>query len=587
MKKDLFVRAVVNSRVSSRHSIYTLSISHPEFVKAQPGQFIMLKPLNPASENPRPFSVFYKVGQVIFLAIKRVGKNTELYTNLNKGDVVEASLPLGNPFIIAPAVKSYILAGGGIGSVGLGFIACSLFEKKKKTKILLGAKGEEDLELESYFKECGKVETIKEKPRTMYAKKKGLVTDLLAKHLKKDKGKSIIVACGPKPMLKKVAEMCAESKNKCYVLLEEMMACGIGSCKSCAVFGIDGTVKHVCQDGPTFDAEWVDWDKIIVSKTPALSNRKKTAHSMRVVLKGKEGRKLILASPVINASGCLDIEAIKEGYVDISKDGALVPKGFKLRPSLGNPTPRICEIESGMINSIGLENDGAEAFVKETLPEWLNLAKPIIANIAGNTIEEYFQIARILKGQPIDAVEINVSCPNIRSGGMLFGVSPKDTLRIVKGVRKILPQTFIIVKLTPNITDVIPVVESAVRGGADAVSAINTVLGMAIDVKTRRPKIARVMGGLSGPAIKPIGVRIVRQIRQRFPCLPIIGMGGIETAEDAAEYIIAGADAVAVGTGLFKNPNAITEIYNGLLEIMHHHGANRISDLSGSIILPE
>jgi dihydroorotate dehydrogenase (NAD+) catalytic subunit len=587
MKKDLFVRAVVNSCVSLRQSIYTLVIQHPEFVKAQPGQFIMLKPLNPTSENPRPFSVFYKVGQVIFLAIKRVGKNTELYTNLNKGDVIEASLPLGNPFIIVPAVKSYILAGGGTGSIGLGFIVRSLFEKKKKIKILLGAKDEEDLELESYFKECGKIETIKEKPRTRYAKKKGLVTDLLAKHLKKDKGKSIIVACGPKPMLKKVAEMCAESKNKCYVLLEEMMACGIGSCKSCAVFGIDGTVKHVCQDGPTFDAEWVDWEKIIVSKTPALSKSKETANPMRVVLKGKEGRKLILESPVMNASGCLDIEAIKKGYVDISKAGALVPKGFKLNPSLGNPTPRICETEAGMINSIGLENDGAEAFVKEKLSEWSKLDKPIIVNISGDTIEEYFQIAHILRGHPIKAVEINVSCPNIQSGGMLFGVSPKDTLRIVRGVRKILPKMFIIVKLTPNITDVIPIVEAAIQGGADAVSAINTVRGMAIDVKTRRPKIARVMGGLSGPAIKPIGVWIVRQIRQRFPCLPIIAMGGITSAEDAAEYIMSGADAVAVGTGLLKNPNAITEIYKGLLEIMHYHGAHSVSDLSGSIILPE
>lgn len=587
MKKDLFVRAVVNSCVSSWQSIYTLVIQHPEFVKAQPGQFIMLKPLNPTSENPRPFSVFYKVEQVIVLAIKRIGKNTELYANLNKGDVIEASLPLGNPFIIDPAVKSYILVGGGIGSAGLGFIACSLFEKKKKVKILLGAKDEEDLELEGYFKEWGKVETIKEKPRTMYAKKRGLATDILAKHLEKDKERSIIVACGPKPMLKKVAEMCAESKNKCYVVMEEMMACGVGSCKGCAVFGVDGTVKHVCQDGPFFDAEWVDWKKIIPPKAPALRKSRKTDNPMIVVLRGGQGRRLVLGSPVMNASGCLDIEAIEEGYVNISKAGALVPKGIKLSPSSGNPTPRICEIDSGMINSIGLENVGAEVFVKKNLPEWLKLGKPIITNISGNVVEDYFQIARILKGQPIDAVEINVSCPNILSGGMLFGVSPKDTLRIVRGVRKILPSMFLIVKLTPNITNVIPIVEAAVQGGADAVSAINTVQGMAIDVKTRRPKIARVMGGMSGPAIKPIGVKIVRQIREVFPCLPIISMGGIEIAEDAAEYLMAGANAVAVGTGLFKNPKAITEIYNGLLEIMHYHGDNSIRDLSGSIILPE
>jgi len=459
--------------------------------------------------------------------------------------------------------------------------------KKNKFKFFFGAKTkrEEELIKEKFImdEDASVVKTISEE-----GENGGTAVDLLLEELKKDNGQSVVVACGPRGMLKAVAKTAKQYSNKCYVSLEEIMACGVGSCKGCAVFGNDGiTVKHVCEDGPFFDARWVDWEKMYPSLTITrlLKVSRKTKFPMRVILKGQHGRKLALSSPIMNASGCLSLEALKSGYIDISRAGALVTKGIKPNPVLGNPMPRICETDSGMINSIGLEGPGLFQFMDKELNQWLSFKKPLIINICGERVLDYQKNAAELSGiKYIAALEENISCPNIEGGGMLFGQQEIRTHQVVSAVREAALNKFLIVKLTPNVTNIAEIAEMAEKAGADAISLINTVTAMSIDVKTRRPKIAKVIGGLSGPAIKPIGVKMVYQAAQAVK-ISIIAMGGIETAEDAAEYIMAGASAVAVGTALFKNPNVIIEIYNGLLEIMKLHGANHIHDLKGSLII--
>ncbi len=581
MKKEFKKTTFFSSKIISKN-IYVLKLDNVFTEMPQCGQFVMLEPLNQGSCMPRPFSIVYADKNHVYVLIEKVGKNTELYFNLERGDEINISGPLGKPFAFFNRHgQKYLLVAGGTGVAALLWIGGLLWEDKSKSKFMFGARTKEEVSAikEGLFAYAKNFKAISEE-----GKNGGTVIDLLKEELKNDRGKSIIVSCGPIGMLRAVAETAKAFGNKCFVSLETVMACGVNACKGCAVFGVDETVKHVCEDGPFFNAEWLDWKKLAPSlnfpSLPKISS--KTKYPMRVVLKGQNGRKLILPSPVINSSGCLSEDVIKSGYVDISCFGALVTKGVKLNPTVGNPSPRICETESGMINSIGLENSGLEKFLDEELPYWLSLGKRVIVNIAGNSIKEYVEIAIKLSKTKVSAIELNVSCPNVKDG-TVFGTERKKLFQLVKDVR-VATNKFLIVKLTPNVTDIVDMAFQAEFAGADAISAINTVHGMAVNIKTRRSKIARVTGGLSGPAIKPIGLFAVYKIAEVVR-IPIIAMGGIETAEDAAEYIMVGASAVAVGTGLFKNPNAITEIHDGLLEIMKLHGANHVHDPRGSLII--
>src|SRR5689334_16346915 len=262
---------------------------------------------------------------------------------------------------------------------------------------------------------------------------------------------------------------------------------------------------------------------------------------------------LALANPVIAASGCFGYGVEYADVVDLSSLGAIVVKGLFLEEREGHPAPRIVETPSGMLNAIGLQGIGVRRFVAEKLPELRKLGATVIVNICGSTLDEYCEVARILSDhEGVGAIELNISCPNIKEGGIQFGCSLPGTHAVVSGIRKVtrLP---LIPKLTPNVTDVASFARASEEAGADAISLVNTFLAMAIDVETRTPKLTNVMGGLSGPAIRPIAVRMVWECRQAVK-LPIIGMGGITSATDALEFIIAGASAVQVGTANFVDP---------------------------------
>jgi dihydroorotate dehydrogenase (NAD+) catalytic subunit len=295
---------------------------------------------------------------------------------------------------------------------------------------------------------------------------------------------------------------------------------------------------------------------------------------------------LRLKNPVMVASGTFGYGQEYAELVPPERLGAMVVKGISLEPRSGNPPPRIWETCGGMLNSIGLQNVGLRAFLEEKLP-WLRpLSVPVIVNLFGNTVEEYRELASALDGQEgIDGLEINISCPNVKAGGMTFGSDPEMAYQVVSAVksRTNLP---VITKLTPNVTDITVIAKAVEDAGTDILSLINTVAGMAVDLQTRQPRLANVVGGLSGPAIKPIALRMVWQVVQ-VSRVPVIGLGGIVSVEDALEFLIVGAKAIQVGTANFINPPVTLEIIEGLEDYLRQRGLEDINEIIGTLEIPE
>ncbi len=292
--------------------------------------------------------------------------------------------------------------------------------------------------------------------------------------------------------------------------------------------------------------------------------------------------KLKLKNPVMSASGTFGYGEEYSEFIDLNRLGAVVVKGLSLAPKEGNPPPRIVETPAGMLNAIGLQNIGIEAFVKEKLPFLRRFNTPVIVNFFGDSVDEYAEAARRLGATDgISGLEMNISCPNKQAGWCIFGTDPKVTFEVVSAVRKATDLT-LIVKLSPNVTDIALMAKVAVDAGADAVSLINTLTGMAIDARTRRPKLANVTGGLSGPAVKPVALRMVWEVYKAVK-VPVIGMGGIMDAVDAIEFILAGATAVAVGTANFINPGATIGIIEGIEVFMGENGISDIAEMTGAL----
>lgn len=298
---------------------------------------------------------------------------------------------------------------------------------------------------------------------------------------------------------------------------------------------------------------------------------------MRVDIGGIE-----IKNPVMTASGTFGYASEFKDLIDLNRLGAIVVKGLSLEPSMGNPPPRIVETPCGMLNAIGLENVGLAAFVKEKLPFLRRLDTPIFVNVYGKSTEEYAElVARLEDIDGISGIEVNISCPNVKSGGMAFGAYPESAAEVVRAIRKQTTKPLMI-KLSPNVTDITKIAESVEAEGADSISLINTITGMAIDIETRRPKIANITGGLSGPAIKPVALRMVWQVAQTVN-VPVVGIGGIMTAKDALEFLIAGAVAVQIGTANFINPHATTDIIDGIETFLMERNISDISDIIATL----
>lgn len=290
-----------------------------------------------------------------------------------------------------------------------------------------------------------------------------------------------------------------------------------------------------------------------------------------------------LPNPVLTASGCFASGAEIDRFYDVAELGAVIVKSITLEPREGLPTPRMAETPSGMLNAIGLQNPGVDRWVAKDLPWLAERGVRTVASIAGRSVDEYRQVARRLRGQRgVVAVEVNISCPNVEDRNIVFACRAEPSAAVVDAVRRELDVP-VFAKLTPDVTDITEIARAVVDAGATGVSLINTLLGMAIDVGTRRPKLANIVGGLSGPAVRPVAVRAVWQVHQSLPDVPIIGMGGVGTAADALELILAGATAVAVGTANFVDPFAARDVVHGLARWCADHGVASVSSLRGAV----
>lgn len=297
------------------------------------------------------------------------------------------------------------------------------------------------------------------------------------------------------------------------------------------------------------------------------------------------GRGLYIKNPVMTASGTYGYGLEYEDFVELQRLGAIMVKGTTLHARQGNPYPRMAETPAGMLNAVGLQNKGVDYFCEHIYPSIKDYDTAMIVNVSGSQVEDYIATAeRINALERIPAIELNISCPNVKEGGMAFGVTCAGAASVVRAVRAVYDKT-LIVKLSPNVTDITEIARAVEAEGADAVSMINTLLGMAIDAERRRPVLSTVTGGLSGPAVKPIALRMVWQTAQAIK-VPIIGMGGIATASDAIEFLLAGASAIEVGTYNFVDPTATVKIVDGIEDYMRRHGFSSVQDLVGALQLP-
>jgi len=293
---------------------------------------------------------------------------------------------------------------------------------------------------------------------------------------------------------------------------------------------------------------------------------------------------LKLRNPVITASGTFGYGEEFKDYLNLEEIGAIITKGLSLKPRAGNPTPRIVETPAGMLNAIGLQNVGVDAFIDKKTPFLRTIATPAIVNLFGNTVEEYAELASRLEQVPeVAGIEVNISCPNVKQGGIVFGTDPKAAATVVRAVRSETTKP-LIVKLSPNVTDVVEMAVACAEAKADALSLINTLTGMAVDLRTRRPVLANVTGGLSGPAIKPVALRMVWQVAKAVT-LPVIGIGGIMNATDALEFILAGATAIQIGTANFLDPAAAGVIAREMEQYLAENGIAAIGELRGALQL--
>ena len=290
---------------------------------------------------------------------------------------------------------------------------------------------------------------------------------------------------------------------------------------------------------------------------------------------------LELKNPVMGASGTFGFGKEYEDFLDVNEIGAIVTKGVTPKPRAGNPGVRIAETPAGMLNCIGLENPGVDAFICDILPKIKKYNTAVIVNISASTVEEYAEMAWRLDINGVDAVEVNISCPNVKEGGIVFGTDPKAAAAVTRAVKTHTSKT-VIVKLSPNVTDITVMAKAVEEAGADAISMINTLTGMVIDINTRKPLLGNITGGLSGPAVKPVAVRMVWQVAKAVK-IPIIGMGGITCAEDAIEFMLAGATAVAVGAYNFVDPSALKVVADGIADYMKKHNIEDVNELVGAV----
>ena len=550
--------AVVASQEQLADGIYSMWIQTQAADTAKPGQFISMYTTDGSKLLPRPISIceIDRTRGMLRVVYRVTGENTgtEQFSKLKSGDTIPVIGPLGNGFPYEKAEgKKVFLMGGGIGVPPILELAKQM--KCEKKQILAGYRDAQTF-LKEEFEANGELYISTEDGSVGT---KGNVMDAIRENgLKAD----MIYACGPTPMLRAIKQYAEEQGIECYISLEERMACGIGACLACVCKSKEKDAhsnvnnKRICKDGPgDGGGDLMD---------------------MSVKIAGVEWK-----NPVTVASGTFGSGEEFSEFVDLNRLGAVTTKGVANVPWPGNPTPRVAEVYGGMMNAIGLQNPGIDLFCKRDIPYLKKFDTKIIVNVCGHAPEEYLEVVERLADEPIDMMEINISCPNVNAGFLAFGQDAKHVEELTGQIKKIAKQP-IIMKLTPNVTDITEIAKAAEAGGADAVSLINTLTGMKIDINRKTFAVANKTGGVSGPIVKPIAVRMVYQVAQAVN-IPIIGMGGISCAEDAIEFLLAGASAVSVGTANFHDPAVTLKVIDGIEAYMKKNGFETVKDMVGIV----
>lgn len=576
------------SQVFESGNCRILVLDAPEIARiARPGQFIDFSPPEEEGEFflPRPMSVLFarpEQGELAF-AYKEVGRGTRRLAHLAPGDRLRIIGPLGTSWAEPLADHDLLLVGGGIGFAPLYFQAEQLVRGGREAgtiTVVLAARNAAELAYVEAFEELGVQVRMATDDGSLGHRGHAMS---LAEELLAEPRRWEMQACGPMPMLAAAARAALRRGLRTQVSLESPMGCGVGVCLGCSVpaaraAGSEGpNYLRVCSDGPVFaagDLDWASLDPPSAVKPPRAPRSE--APDLAGVFAG-----IPLASPVLVSSGTFGYGSEYSRLVDLSKVGAIITKSISERPRMGNPPPRIRELPTGMLNAIGLQNVGVDAFLRDKVPFFADLPTRLIANVVGHDEDEYLRVLDRLAGCAlIDGIELNLSCPNV-DGGLRLSSDPVTIERFVRSARDHCPQP-LIVKLTPNVTDIAAVARAAEAGGADALSMINTLVGMAIDLEHRRPWIGRGTAGYSGPGIKPVALAMTWKVAQAVS-IPILAGGGISSGRDACEFLVAGASAVSVGTATFVDPRTAERIAAEIAGWLGEQGCSSVHEIVGSL----
>ena len=595
--EPLFTHAETFSCKEIQPNIYEVKLAYNPSVKSEndgivhlvePGQFFMLRREPSQVLLARPISVYWaevveQQWQVTFLIMLK-GQGTQELCSLAAGDKVSIIGPLGNTFPRPDSVVSkdgagvkVCVVGGGIGVAPVAGFAATLPENSYD--FYAGFKSG------SYGLEKLKANKLVVTTDDGSCGVKGMIPQVLDAAALKNAGYQVVYSCGPEPLLAYVQEICREAGIPCYLSMESAMACGMGACLGCTIATTEGN-RRCCADGPVFPGEILLFQKKAPTKKLVVEGKATPSADcqpdLSVNIAGVD-----FANPVIAASGTFGYGSEYQPILAVNRLGGICSKGLTLEGRPGNGGIRLKETAGGSINSIGLENPGIKHFVEHELAQMKKLAPVTIANLSGSTIESYVEGAKLLAQAAVPMIELNISCPNVKAGGMAFGLECNAASAVTAAVREAAPNIPLMVKLSPNAPDLIGVADAVRQAGADALSLINTVQAMSIDIYKGRPLFDNVRAGLSGPAVKPLALRMVFDLVQYMNKLPesqripVVGLGGISCWQDAVEFIMAGASAIQVGTATFANPRCMTEIIDGLAAFMKERGYQKLDDFRG------
>ena len=562
----------------------TFELERQTQVTPQAGQFYLIKSKKSNVNYNRPISVYHaeerinKNGKkeitVQFMILEK-GEGTKELCHMNTGDPIVIIGPLGTPWprpenkIISVQKPKIAIVGGGIGVAPVANLASSLPDGSYDfyASFKSGSYGLENVNPANLFitTDDGSVGI------------NGMLPAAFSEEAVKKAGYELIYACGPTPALAYVKNLAEKLGIKCWISMEHRMLCGLGACLGCMVETSEG-LKRCCKDGPVFDSKILEFPKPPARRKPLDKDEEPDISTEIAGIKFK--------NPTIASAGTFAYGHNFRGLSDVAAWGGICSKGVTLEPRTGNRGERSLEVAGGNMNSIGLQNPGVPYFIEHLLPGMIGLGPVVIANLAGSDIESYVEGAKLLDKTDCDMIELNISCPNIKAAGLAWGMSAETAYYCVSSVR-VATSKPLMVKLSPNAPDNRPIALACIKAGADAISLINMIHGVAIDIDKGKPFFNNVHAGYSGPGLKPLALRICYDVIEEINKLPpeervpVVGIGGIQNWKDAVEFIMAGCSAIEIGQAKFTNPNVAIDIQTGLKEFMKSHGYHNIEEMRG------